>query len=647
VTETNVATISSICRRVDGIPLAIELAAGRVGTLALPTILRLLDSQFALTWPGRRTAAERQRTLGAAITWTVKLLDERERVLLRRLAVFSGPFTLEAAQHVGTGSGLSTSSVPEALSNLVAKSLVGSSSLERSTHYSSLQQATHFWLLGVTHAFASKMLEESGESTEVALRHATYLCELLERTYAGSTEFVHAEAWRSHAAYLTNVRSALDWALRHQDRTEILSRLAAAASPFLLDLSLLSECARWASIGLGVVDGRRGSHEELELQASLGMSLLFSRGSLEEVQVALTRGLALSNEHLDRYNQMRLIGALSNFHQRTGELERSLRLAERAKVVAQSLNDPACSAMADWLMGISSHLVGNHVTARRVCERAWSSAPHTSVVKCVRFGFDDHRIRALCGWARSLWLLGQVDDARIAVPRVMQEAERFGHPIALSVALSWLTSVWLWTGEWDAAEAYAARLVAHAEQHSLTVYRAVGHGLQGQLAVERGDVSEGLIVLQDALDVLQHSRFGVLETVFADPVARALARLGRFDEALVAIDGALQASERNGKSFALPELLRVKGILLAEHAHDAQVEAERLLRQAYELARQQGALALQLRSAMSLTTCNPTVPTESAHALLRETYVQFSQGFETRDLILARQSLDLIRSNAG
>jgi len=160
-TASDAGLTSAICRRLDGIPLAIELAAGRVGTLALSTILDLLDSRFALTWPGRRTAAERHRTLGAAIAWTVELLDERERALLRRLAVFSAPFTLEAAQHIIPGTTLPVGSIAEALSNLVAKSLVSSSSLERSTH---------FWLLGVTRAFASQMLEESGEFGWVAER---------------------------------------------------------------------------------------------------------------------------------------------------------------------------------------------------------------------------------------------------------------------------------------------------------------------------------------------------------------------------------------------------------------------------------------------------------------------------------------------
>ena len=177
LTASNVAVIGAICHRIDGIPLAIELAAGRAGTLAPPTILALLNSQFALSWPGRRTAAERHRTLGAAIAWTVELLDERERVLLRRLAVFSGPFDLEAVQQVTGGTILPVDSIAEALSNLVAKSLVSSSSLERATDVGNLRHSTHFWLLGMTHAFASQMLEDSGESTWVAQRHARYRCE--------------------------------------------------------------------------------------------------------------------------------------------------------------------------------------------------------------------------------------------------------------------------------------------------------------------------------------------------------------------------------------------------------------------------------------------------------------------------------------
>jgi predicted ATPase/DNA-binding winged helix-turn-helix (wHTH) protein len=623
LTVANVAAIGAICHRVDGIPLAIELAAGRAGTLALPTILELLNSQFSLTWPGRRTAAQRHRTLGAAIAWTVELLDERERVLLRRLAIFSGPFTLEAAQQVTSGSALPSGAIAEALSNLVAKSLVSSSSLDQIKRPGSLGQSTHFWLLGGTHAFARRMMEDGGEVDEVARRHAIYLCEFLERTYAGSSEFAHAEAWRSHAAYLTNVRAALDWAHRRRNDTGLLSRLTAAAGPFLLDVSLLSECVQWASIGLGALGSGRGSHLELELQASLGLALLFSRGSVEEAQIALTRGLELAREQGDRHDQMRMLGALNSY--RPGDLQRSLPLAEQAKEVAASLGDPAFSALADWLLGATADLVGDHATARRLGERAWSGAPLTSLVKRVRFGFDDHRIRALSGWARSLWLLGLADEARSAIPRVAREAERSGHPIPLARALCMLTEVWLWTGDWDEAEEYSQRLIAHAQEHSLRGAHATGRGLQGRLSVERGDAQAGLQALLEA------TQFPVLRGHFCEPLARAYAQLGRIDEALVAIDREPEAP------VSAPEFLRVKGSLLAEHVESRRVEAQALLRQSLERARQHGALAWELRSVMSLVRSNRSSP--STLALLQACYSRFSQGFGTRDLILARQLL--------
>jgi predicted ATPase/DNA-binding winged helix-turn-helix (wHTH) protein len=252
LTAANAGDVAAICRRVDGIPLAIELAAGRVGTLALPTILRLLNSRFSLTWPGRRTASQRHRTLGNAIAWTVELLEDWERVVLRRLSVFSAPFTLEAAQYVA-GEKLPPDAVALALSNLVGKSLLSSSVLARSTH---------FWLLGATRAFAGQMLEESGEATSVERRHVLFFCELLESVYAVPPRVIGGEPW-SEQAYLTNIRSALEWAHGRKDDTGLMSRLAAAAGPFLLDLSLLNDCIRWAGIGLEALgDGRRGRSEE-------------------------------------------------------------------------------------------------------------------------------------------------------------------------------------------------------------------------------------------------------------------------------------------------------------------------------------------------------------------------------------------------
>jgi predicted ATPase len=633
LTAENGTDIAAICRSVAGIPLAIELAAGRVGTLALPTIAKLLNTQFALTWPGRRTAAERHRTLGGAVAWAIDLLNDGERAVLRRLAVFSAPFTLDAAQYVACGGDIPPASVATALWNLVARSLVSSSCDEGSTH---------FWLPGVTRAFASKMLEESGESTWAPERHAIFFCEFLESAYAGSTETIRGAVWLSRAACLANVRSALDWTLRHESDTKLMPRLAAAAGPFFLDLSLLSDCVHWAQIGLDALDqSQRGSLYELELQASLGLSLFFGRGGLAQAHSHLNRALQLSEEHRDPYNQMRVLGALNIFHHRTGDLHEALRLAERAELVATSLGDPACLGMANWLLGASVHLLGDHATARQVCERAWSRPPLSSLVKRVRFGFDDHRVRSLCALARSLWLLGNADEARSTAPRVLEEAEKFGHAITLAIALTGIAPVWLWIGEWEVAQAYISRLTQYTAQHSMGIHAAVGRGFQGQLAVERGDPSAGLEALLEVRDVLQASRFEIVRGYFTEPLARALAALGRLDEAIAAIDCALKSNEAEGRSFMFPELLRAKGDLLAEHFPDRSVDADALLRLSFEQARCQGALAWQLRAAMSLVRLHSSSDhAQEMHLLLRNTYEQFPEGFGTRDLILARRALE-------
>ncbi len=630
LTAENGTDIAAICRSVDGIPLAIELAAGRVGTLALPTIAKLLNTQFALSWPGRRTAAERHRTLGGAIAWAIDLLNDGERVVLRRLAVFSAPFTLEAAQYVV---GSDSASVATALWNLVARSLVSSSCVDGSTH---------FWLLGVTRAFVSRMLEESGESTWAAQRHAIFFCEFLESAYAGSTEVIRGAVWHSHVACLGNVRSALVWTLRQKSGTKLISRLAAAAGPFFLDLSLLSDCAHWAQIGLDALDpSQRGSSYELELQASLGLSLFYVRGGLEQAHSSLNRALQLAEERRDPYNQMRLLGALNIFRDRSGDLQEARRLGERAQIVATSLGDPACLAMANWLLGTTAHLIGDHATARRLCEQAWSRPPLSSLVTRVRFGFDDQRVRALCALVRSLWLLGNADEARSAASRVVQEAEQFGHPIPLAIVLAGIAPVWVWMGEWEVAQAYVSRLTQHTAQHSMSIHAAVCRGFQGQLAVERGDPAAGLEALLEASYVLQASRFEILGAYFAEPLARALAALGRVAEAIAAIDLALKSNEADRSSCMLPELLRAKGDLLAAHFPDHPVDAEALLRLSFEQARRQGALAWQLRAAMSLARLHSAREhAHEAHLLLRDTYTQFAEGFGTRDLILARQALE-------
>ena len=170
LSEEDAPLVAEICRRLDGIALAIELAAGRVNAYGIAGTASLLDSRFSLLWRGRRTAIPRHQTLSAAISWSYDLLPSAESATLRGLSVFVGPFTLEAALAVASCQGISEAEAVEAISNLLSKSLIATSPAERRLRYR---------LLDTTRAFAGDKLLESGEAARAARAHAAYFRDFL------------------------------------------------------------------------------------------------------------------------------------------------------------------------------------------------------------------------------------------------------------------------------------------------------------------------------------------------------------------------------------------------------------------------------------------------------------------------------------
>src|SRR5262249_34161556 len=170
--ETNAAAVARICNRLDGLPLALELAAARIDALAADALAERLDDRFRLLRAGSRTAPTRQQTLEAALDWSYELLADLQRLLRRRLAVFSGGFTLDAAEQVCAGDGLDCAQVADVLARLVEKSLVTSE--ER-------QGARRYRLLETIRAYATTRLVEAQERTALSQRHAEWLSGLVER----------------------------------------------------------------------------------------------------------------------------------------------------------------------------------------------------------------------------------------------------------------------------------------------------------------------------------------------------------------------------------------------------------------------------------------------------------------------------------
>ena len=214
VTDDNAATVAEICARLDGMPLAIELAAARVRALSLTEILDSLHDRFRLLTGGARTAVRRQQTLRASVDWSHALLTEPERVLFRRLAVFMGGFDLDAAQAVAAGSDVERYQVLDLLTLLVDKSLVVAESTSGPTRYR---------LLETIRQYALEKLGESGESDAVRTRHRDHYAAMAAPLDAPASTG-HERRLEQADAEIDNLRAAFTWS---RETADIATRIAA------------------------------------------------------------------------------------------------------------------------------------------------------------------------------------------------------------------------------------------------------------------------------------------------------------------------------------------------------------------------------------------------------------------------------------
>lgn len=241
--DRTVSLVSRVCRRLDGIPLAIELAGARAATLGIEVLAEHLDDRFRILGGGYRTALPRHQTLKATFDWSYRLLLEIERVLFRRLGVFVNGFTFDAAFRMLTAYQYTQAEVLNALSGLVAKSLV--------VHDSA--NPTRYHLLESARAYALQQMDDNGERKAASLSHAEYFRDLFNQIRTAwneqSTEHL-IETFKTEAG---NLRTALDWAFANRGSIELGIALYVAAVPYLFELSLVNRGAESATAALRAV----------------------------------------------------------------------------------------------------------------------------------------------------------------------------------------------------------------------------------------------------------------------------------------------------------------------------------------------------------------------------------------------------------
>jgi predicted ATPase/DNA-binding winged helix-turn-helix (wHTH) protein len=616
--------LASICRQLDGIPLALKLAASRARAFGLDEMLRQLSDRFHLPTATQRGPLTRHRTLEAALDWSFALLSPMEQRFLSRLSVFVGSFTLEAAVAVVTDPPDQNVDVILVVGELVSKSLLVAEPTRSGTRYR---------LLTTTGKYLRGRLSGFGLLEETARRHSEYLVDTLTNLAVASDAYLRGPNLLDHGYLLEDVRAALDWSfIRAHDRATGI-QLAAAAAPLFLDLSLFTECGLWAERALAMLaPDLRGGPVELELYTCQALAQLFTEACSDVVQAAFARAMEIAEQRGDLHQQLRLLSGLHICVLRDGDYRGALAIAHRIRNVASLLRDPVAEVMAAYIIGVVKHLVGDQTGARADCEAALASGSAYPLHNVSQFGVD-HRVRAECALARSLWMLGFPEQAMSATARAIADAHTLDHPPTLAIAIIWSTPIYFWAGELAAAARAIDALVKHTETHTLDPYRSLALGLQGKLQVAAGRPALGVPLLRAGLADLQARQYHMLIPAMSADLAEALITLGQPEEALDLATRVIAPLDLRADLALMPELLRIKGIALAALPSPDLRQAEANLRAAIILARKQSARSWELRALTSLASLfgNDDVRAELA-ALLSN----LTEGHETADLLAAR-----------
>ncbi|HYU13315.1 MAG TPA: winged helix-turn-helix domain-containing protein, partial [Stellaceae bacterium] len=494
LTDANAQPIVEICQRLDGLPLAIEFAATRVEVLGVEGLAAGLDRSLPLLTARRRTAMARHRTMRVVLDWSYGLLSEDEQRFFRALGIFAGGFTVEAAATVAFDAADTTCEAIDRLADLVTKSLV----------VADVSGAEpRFRLLDTTRAYAIEQLNESSERDRVARRHAEHYRDVFERADGEATARPTDQWLADYGREIDNLRVALDWAFSPGGNVSIGVALTAAAAPLWMQLSMVEECRSRVEQALARL-GREApidARGEMKLQAALGASLLFTKGAIPAAMQACTAALRIAESLGDTEHQLRALWEIWVHRTNTGEHTAALAVAQQFYTLALEHADPATLPIADRMIGMSYHYLGDQTNAWRHIDRMMKAdVDPQRRSPLIRFWFDQV-VAGRVVLARILWLQGFADQAWRTVQSAVGDAEAIADPATLCYALSHGGCLLaLWVGNLAAAGRYAEMLLDHSRKHGFAPWNDFASRLKGVVLVRTGDLDGGSPLLRAGLD---------------------------------------------------------------------------------------------------------------------------------------------------
>ena len=616
---------AGICRRLDGIPLAIELAASRIDIFGVSRTASLLDDRLNLSWVGRRTALPKHQTLSAALEWSYDLLGEAEKRVLNRLSVFSGGFTFEAAVAVVADETIDEGNVSDCIWELRSKSMIAARG-----------QEGRLRLLDTTLAFASRRLSESDDENRCRRLHALYFCDLFKQ----GASMDMPERLRTLGAEVDNLRAALNWAFSVEGDAKTGVELAAASASTWMAMALLTECREWMTKAIGRIDdASAGSRQEMIIQSALASCMMFTGGMTEESYKSWEKARLLAECLNDTDCQLDSLLVLWAHQIRLPSYAEATELADRCGAVAEGGGDRGAIAMANYMRGVTYHHIGQISQAEAHLELSLhrdDEASRRSLIK--RFGYD-RKVDALAVLANLVWLRGCPDQARRLNLMSIAEARQLDHAVPLCVALAWASfNTYLTSSDDFETEALANELVDHAAKFAVESYHGFGLSMRALCRVRRGEGDAASATLYRGLEKLSTARYRVFNWILQAEFARCTAVAGRPRQGLAVFERA--KIDLDAIQWYAPELHRIRGELALANDEGLAVGRQYFLN-ALELSERQASLSWALRAATSLAIAEKSVGRkEAAWRTLQATHAKFREGLETSDLRLAKQVLN-------
>ena len=587
--------IRALCEALDGLPLAIELAAARTETFAVRDILRRMTTRFALLSDGPRTVLPRHQTLRATFDWSFELLDTVSQDVLLALSIFGDRFTLRAAEAIGTPLAEQVSIVG-ILDDLMCKSWFAPVS-ERSR--------IDFRFLNCTRDYLREKLLGTARYDNVRSRLADFLTQTLPMGDTLSQRGESRRLWlNDNAAWLIDVRETLTWAW-NTNRLPVAIAMTTAAAPLWWELGLLEEQRDCVDRALSELHSDASDHDvvEMKLKSALGFSEFYTRGLTNRVPKCFTEAFDLASRLDDPHYQLRALWGEFGSLKVMGDYENALVLARKfPEIVDRNHLGPRFVATSQRVTAMAFHYLGQHeLTLEHTQKIIEMSLAQTHGLHAI-FEYDDY-VTALAQAARSLWIVGRIDEAQEMIATAVEAAEDLGHELSTCFVLALgACPISLWRGDWEAVRAHTDALSKIANGFGFKYWQSWARCYKA------------------ALD--WHFEFKTPDVAFlaVTPLhADILSTFGRVFVGTVAADRAKQGLNR----WCVSEVLR-QGDLFDSTTGQRFEEA-------WGTANATGALSWQLRIAIDQVRLQWPNRAE-ASARLCEVLEHFTQGRDTADL---------------